>query len=518
MPPKQAAVHISSKEDKPNQVEEILERLDLSLTMQDGSHRYSIYDEIGRGGVARVYFGLDKALQREVAVKTLRKRYLGDAGAVAHFLNEAKLMAKLDHPGIVPIYDIGLMGQKELFFSMEKVQGQTLREVLDERQEARDVQRSMDEMMGIFEQVSQIVGYAHSRGIVHRDLKPENIMVGKFNTVFVMDWGIARDLRTHEQTAGVSDTGSGRVDITTLLNARQVKGTPRYMSPEQVLGMKDIGYTSDVFSLGLILYEMLAGKHPFPHDSMREVMHAIKKETPPPLTSFYIPNDLRSICEKSLQKLPENRYAHAGEQAEDIHRSRSLEQVSVHRDNLVIQSWKMIQRHRVASMAILLVLVIAGIIAYVQLTYERQDDLQFKELLAMAQCRQRAAGHCEKLIDEWGEATVTPAERKRNVAKLRARRNTQLAAARALLCVAMKKHGQQLPSTAITSLKGTWFEELQYYMQVQDDISARAAFNEMKEFLGPGHQVMHWKKDELKMIQRYREFLFPEAAAGLDPQ
>ncbi len=516
MPAKKAAARSSeANSDREDGVRRILERLDLTLTIQDGSNRYARYDEIGRGGVARVYFGLDRALQREVAIKTLRKRYLSDQGAVAHFLNEAKIMAHLDHPGIVPVYDIGLLGKNELFFSMEKVQGKTLREILDERQTQREVQRTLEDLIEIFSQVCQIMAYAHSRGVVHRDLKPENIMVGEFNTVYVMDWGIARDLRAQAQTAGVRDLNSEKVDITALLNARQVKGTPKYMSPEQVLGMNEIEFPSDVFSLGLILYEILAGKHPYESDNMRDVMHAIKKKPAPTLTSFYIPNDLRSICEKALEKLPENRYPHVGPLAEDIHRSRSLEQVSVHRDNLLVWSWKFIRRHRVASMVILLVLVLAGVFTYVQLTYERQGDKEFNELLSMATSRQRAANYCERLITEWQAARTTVAERRANIARLRARRNTQLAAARALLCVAMKKHGQELPSTAIVSLKRTWFEELQYYMQVQDDRSARAAFYEMQDFLHADDPVMCWTGEEQKMIDRYRNFLFPEAQAGL---
>ena len=138
----------------------IIEQLGLRFSLTNGDDRYKLYDEIGSGGVAKVFFGMDEALHRPVAVKILRKRYLKDKGSVALFLNEAKITAMLDHPGIVPVFDVGLMSNGELFFAMERVQGHTLRTILDNPKK-HDYNRS--DLLSIFEQVCQIIAYAHSR-------------------------------------------------------------------------------------------------------------------------------------------------------------------------------------------------------------------------------------------------------------------------------------------------------------------------------------------------------------------
>ncbi|MCJ8329139.1 MAG: serine/threonine protein kinase [Lentisphaeria bacterium] len=477
----------------------IIEQLGLRFSLTNGDDRYKLYDEIGSGGVAKVFFGMDEALHRPVAVKILRKRYLKDKGSVALFLNEAKITAMLDHPGIVPVFDVGLMSNGELFFAMERVQGHTLRTILDNPKK-HDYNRS--DLLSIFEQVCQIIAYAHSRGIVHRDIKPANIMVGKYNTVYVMDWGIARNLNMK-----IDERRSTTLNITQLLKAKQVKGTPRYMSPEQILGMADIRSPSDVFSLGLLMYEILEGKHPFACDTARDTMHAIKNNPLPKLSSMFISNNLKSISQKACAKLPQNRYPSAAEFAEDMKRSLSLEQVSVYKDNPAIRFTKLLRRNKLATFVTVVFLSITGILSYHKLT----NNNEFNELLALADNRRFSAINCQKQIEYWKAAKLPDdqeAYRKTEIARLMQRKNIKLASARALLFVALKKNGKKLPQPIVKSLKDTWFEELQLYLQLNDYSGARDAFNEMKEFLGAENEIMHWNKKELHRIQRFRSFLF----------
>lgn len=487
---------------------EIIQQFGLSVSMQDGSNRYAMYDELGHGGVGLVYFGMDKALHRQVAVKILRKRYLKDKAAVAHFLNEAKIMARLDHPGIVPVYDIGFMGNGELFFAMERVEGKTLRQILDERKSSKDVQRTLHDLVAIFEKVCQTVAYAHSRGIVHRDLKPENIMVGDYDSVYVMDWGIARDLTEQKRRRALHEVNGSTMDITTLLDARKVKGTPKYMSPEQAVGMSNVDLRSDVFSLGLIFYEILTGRHPFEADSLRDTMHRIKQAPLPKMRSYFIPNELKSICRKTLQKLPAERYQHAGELAEDVHCSLSYQDVSAHHDNPLMWVWKFTRRHVVFTLASVFAITVAGILGTTYFSGLRYST----KLLEMAEARIRSANECDRVIGEWQLVKgIDEADRKRKIAKLRARQHMSLVGARALFCAALKKHGHELSRKDIESLKQTWFAELTYHMQLDNIKGARDAFEEMAEdgFLKADNPIMLWTPEEIERIKGYDQYLNP---------
>ncbi|MEM2915461.1 MAG: serine/threonine-protein kinase, partial [Candidatus Bathyarchaeia archaeon] len=274
-------------------------------------------------------------------------------------------MARLDHPGIVPIYDVGFLPNGELFFAMERIRGNTLRWYLDQRKTKSDIQKSLSELVPVFEQVCHIVAYAHSKQIVHRDLKPENIMIGPYRTVYVMDWGIARDLSKE------GSSGTAKIKylehLQEALKSRRIKGTPRYMSPEQAIGIDDVDYRSDVFALGIIFYEILTGTHPFcdDEDDARQTLNKIKNQKPRPFPkTLWINGAWESICMKALQKLPNDRYPDAKPFADDIHRSLHYENVSVHQENLFSWGFRLIQRHRLLTLATLMSLLLLSIVSY----------------------------------------------------------------------------------------------------------------------------------------------------------
>ena len=220
--------------------------------------RYRLDEEIARGGIGIVYRALDETLEREVAVKLLRNRYAKNNAMIGRFLVEAQICAYLQHPGIVPVYEMGVTEDQIPFFSMKLIEGRTLAELMDERAD-KDLARVR--FITIIENICQTLAYAHSRRIIHRDLKPSNIMVGPFGEVQVLDWGFAKSLDRAELEIATERVPqpSLRSGISSI--AGSVLGTPSYMSPEQARG--DVGALDercDVFAIGAILAEILTGR------------------------------------------------------------------------------------------------------------------------------------------------------------------------------------------------------------------------------------------------------------------
>ena len=225
--------------------------------------RFRIEREIGTGGMGTVYLATHLGLERPVAVKIIKREFAGDADVADRFLREARTMAKLRHPNAAMIFDAGNLPDGRHFIVMEFVEGETLSQALN-----REGRFSPARAVQIATQICDVLDEAHRLGIVHRDLKPSNILLGK-RGVCVLDFGVAKVLASSaESTATHASTGSG-----------QLIGTPRYMSPEQCLGQR-VGARSDLYSLGVLLYEMLAGRPPFV-DPLQSAL-LIKQATAPP--------------------------------------------------------------------------------------------------------------------------------------------------------------------------------------------------------------------------------------------
>jgi serine/threonine-protein kinase len=241
----------------------------------DCAGRHLLYEEIGHGGIGRVLRGRDPELRRDLAVKVLRDEYRDDDAARRRFVEEAQVGGQLQHPGVVPVYELGRFPDRRPYFTMKLVKGRTLAELLKERP---DPGHELPRFLTIFEQVCQTMAYAHSKGVVHRDLKPSNVMVGSFGEVQVMDWGLAKVLGQRggdpEATTAGTVIRTARSGSTAEEDGRTgVVGTPAYMAPEQARGeVEAVDARADVFGLGAILYVLLTGQPPFASPGREEVL------------------------------------------------------------------------------------------------------------------------------------------------------------------------------------------------------------------------------------------------------
>jgi tRNA A-37 threonylcarbamoyl transferase component Bud32 len=248
--------------------------------------QYQIGELLGQGGIGRVHAGYDVTLAREVAIKSLRPEYLNDAGYVERFRVEATNLARLNHPNITAVYSLLEQGGS-LYMVMERVRGQTLEEVLKLRKSL-----GYTDSLRIAAQAAEGLAYAHAMGIIHRDIKPANIMITAAGAVKVMDFGIARV------------RGSQR-----LTRAGNIIGTLAYMAPEQVRG-ETTDERSDLYSLGIVLYEMLAGLPPFAADTEYDLMQAHIHAKPRRLRDVMPDADpkIEAILSRALAKGPEQRF------------------------------------------------------------------------------------------------------------------------------------------------------------------------------------------------------------------
>lgn len=298
--------------------------------------RYKLVRALGRGGMATVYLARDRELDREVALKVLDlPDRTGDLASRMH--REARIVARLEHPGIVPIHDVGTLPDDRVFYAMKHVNG--------ERLDAFP-RKSLPERLRVFEKICDAVAFAHSQGVIHRDLKPENVMVGEFGEVLVMDWGLAKALREPETAAQdepVQRTGSPlQTDHGTVL------GTPAYMAPEQASGdIARIDERTDVYALGAILYFLLTGEGPG------------SQETPasPRKLNEKIARSIEAVCLKAMAARQPGRYANARELAHDVARYLDGLPVSAYRENPLEMMQRWISRNYFVVILVLSYLV-----------------------------------------------------------------------------------------------------------------------------------------------------------------
>ena len=263
---------------------------------------YRVLEKIGAGGMGEVYLAEDTTLDRRVALKVLSPALATDADRQERFLREAKAVAALSHPNIVTVYSVEHDGDLH-FLTMEHVQGQTLSDLITKQA------LPIDRVLGLAIPLADAVAAAHERGITHRDLKPANVMVTGDGRVKVLDFGLAKLI------APAVDLGSVETALdkpSPLTGEGKIVGTVAYLSPVQAVG-RAVDHRTDIFSLGVLLYELSTGVRPFTGDTSLSVLSAIMKDTPAPASDVNprVPRELGKIIRRCLQKDPEQRFQSA---------------------------------------------------------------------------------------------------------------------------------------------------------------------------------------------------------------
>jgi len=278
-----------------------------------GGLRYELKGEVGRGGMGVIMRAHDRDLKRDVALKLTRADQTG-SNSIARFVEEAQITGQLSHPNIVPVHELGHEPGGRTYFTMKLVEGRSLAQIVRALRTGDDDAHSkfpLARRLYIFSQMLNCMAYAHDRGVVHRDLKPDNVMIGDFGEVLVMDWGLAKVRDRPDQPSKVTTTrlqtpGSQTLDGTVI-------GTPAYMPPEQARGERDsIDERSDIYSLGAILYELLALRPPYEAATASDLIRRVTDEPPPPPSvrnpGAVIPRGLERIVMRCLDPLPAKRY------------------------------------------------------------------------------------------------------------------------------------------------------------------------------------------------------------------
>ncbi len=311
---------------------------DLPSRPPVGHKRYSNIREMARGGSAQLRSGFDTVIGRTVAIKSLLPEAFGNRNERRRLLREARVTAQLQHPATVPVYEIGDDDYWGVYFTMKRISGENFFEALkriarkDEKTiEAFPISRRLE----IIADICQALAYAHMRGVIHRDVKPENIWVGNFGEVVLLDWGVAKvwghpddNEPIRQSTLAVDKSGDDESQLQTLTGGGQRPGTPLYMSPEQVEGKRAIDERTDVFSIGVVLYEALALREPFRGQSIDETFDNIKNaDVPPPserAPDAGIPAEVDAIVTRAMQKKPSDRYQMMRDLIADLRAVRSV--------------------------------------------------------------------------------------------------------------------------------------------------------------------------------------------------
>lgn len=368
--------------------------------------RYRFLGEIGRGGMGVVLKVWDSHLRRVQALKLSRRAGRASARELTRFLEEAQVAAQLDHPGILPVYDLGVLPDGQVYFTMQLVRGERLTDAF-ERVWRGEPEWSLARTVGVLLQVAEAMAYAHDKGVLHRDLKPSNVMVGRFGEVHVLDWGLAKVRgRDPESPASPAQDAGQRVSTTraesdgavALTRTGTALGTPAYMAPEQAAG-EPVDARADVYSLGAMLYHLLAREAPYAKaGSGAALWRRIAAGPPDALESLApgAPAELVAVATHAMAPKPSGRYADMTALARDLRAWLEGRVVSVHDRGPWMQVKKWIARNRAlaAACAAALTLLLAGAavstILYLRAEARATDVLRLSAMRDHAQLRERA--------------------------------------------------------------------------------------------------------------------------------
>lgn len=393
----------------------ILERLGSRGKQTD---RYRLQGEIARGGMGVILEAWDEDLRRKLAMKVVLDKGRSERAkaqdvepeTLGRFLEEAQITGQLDHPGVVPVHELGLDDDGHVYFTMRLVRGSDLASVYRHAW-AGEQGWSTTRVLGVLQRACEALSYAHAKGVIHRDLKPANVMVGRFGEVYVMDWGLARITRNEDGTLREDSLdmtkssilselrGSGKGSSAFETAQGQIFGTPQYMPPEQAWGESaTLDERADVYAMGSMLYHLLAEEAPFARSvdgaSAFDILMRVREGPPAPLTEVapQTPPELVALVEKAMARESVDRYANMGELAEDLTAYLEGRVVRAHRTGALIEFRKWVGRNRGTAAALLLALLAAlgGLASTSYVQAEANEDLEAQNI-ALGIARDEAA-------------------------------------------------------------------------------------------------------------------------------
>jgi len=349
---------------------------------------YTILESIDEGAMGEILVARDNKLNRTVAYKKIHAHVAEIPSYLGRFYLEAQVTAQLQHPNIVPVY--GLMANdKSVGYAMKLIDGITLKDLVRETQEQYvelghpDEHHTLHARLEHFLKVCDAMHYAHRKGVIHRDLKPLNIMIGPYNEVYVMDWGIAKTIDIDKDMFGDKTIAVGHeeVDDDDKTKMGQVMGTPAYMSPEQAEGEHDIlDHRSDLFALGLILFELVTFHRAYNGKNTDEVMMKARRGAIDPPPSYGKQDDaqeqLLAIVKKATQYMPEDRYSTVAEFADDIRRFIHGEAIKARPESTKQKIMRWVAHHRKAAVNIMVYSVLASFVLVVTVLFQQMQAMK----------------------------------------------------------------------------------------------------------------------------------------------
>ncbi len=512
------------------------ERIEFSFDLENATNgRYTYVRDIGAGGMGRVILARDEELEREVAVKILEvPAVTGNHTMVARFIREAKITASLVHPGIVPIYDLGHTEDGRHFFVMQVVEGVTLRELLARaNMDELGRQSYVTHLIGLLIRVCQAVGYAHYKSIVHLDIKPSNIMEGAFGEVLVMDWGVAKrlDELDHKVSENVSDSEDSELKAEEKTPAHRIMGTPGFMAVEQYQAdPKALGPHTDVFALGVILYEILVGQKPYTGQNPSEIRLAVTtgcrraiKEAARHAGQKRVPNEIVAICDKALALQPNQRYQNALELADDLQAYMENRAIRAFQETACQRIRRWLRRHPAAAALLLGVAITALLTLSIWFSYyasfreylhelKQQVDIprnNYEELTRNAQWLQR------QLLNIHGDDLQ---KRKELAQQLRALYTKRLLAAqhlRSTLAALLAAQRHNVDKDLSRQYRQLWLEEMELAMREGFVDYVQTSFDSMQLDRGK-LPWWNWEPDEFTQVEEIHTWLRQQGTTKLN--
>ena len=351
--------------------------------------RFQVLRPLAKGGLGEVFVARDEELRREVALKLIQEQFADDTDSRDRFLFEAEITGRLEHPGVIPVYGLGVDGKGRPYYAMRFIRGESLKESIARFHRADGPTRepgerslALRELLGRFISVCNTIAYAHGRGVLHRDLKPANVMLGDYGETLVVDWGLAKITGRPDGEPHAEDGTQNPEPRSGTNSTKQGSwlGTPSFMSPEQAAGRIDLlGPASDIYSLGATLYNLLTGKSAFDGTDVLTVLSQVQDGTfaSPRSLEPTIDRALEAVCLKAMANKPENRYASCRALAEDVERWAADEPVSAWREPFGrrVRRWGKQNRTMVTSAAVGLVASVVGLASVLIVQTQAKADL-----------------------------------------------------------------------------------------------------------------------------------------------